>query len=687
MKKRISKKSPTKLNTKEYIFLGTLFLSVLFVVSTGLIFRDLMINVVKDTTFHKSESLVIEGKGQQIFPHTESVYELKASPDQANTDVVMVRLDFENATVVDFKPEQKFLVIGVCENGKAFYENKICVDLGNTAGIISENEKLGEIKLRFGSQNSFSVLTAEGNGFFNGNELSLNENTAMNFESDSFLPMTGEETSSTFDLTNYPLFLGITAFIILASAGGVVYLVFRKDSKDTKEKVARVVTVVGVVVLLGGVFYVSNIIVNRNTAPEESSALSIGPEKIANTKEMACPELIKEEFKWYNKWFVYDPLFYCANHWDKFASLPNVAIDKRFFEIFREVKCYECISCQKDIAGSVKSCAKPTSTATVIIGKSEVGSKEKPDINEATTCVEDGDYYYYETGIKCCSGDENYEWDFSIQRNVCGTSSSPEKENTIEGKTQVDKSPNLLENCTEIKNNGWLGGTGSYCSTSPEGWLIQCNGNGTVPSSGSGKECEEGCQREPAGKADYCKEDAPTSSPNTSIINNSSSGISDSTSTTSQNTQSTTTTSGAVACGKMGCATDSDCAGYVDNVQEGSATCDEAASHNPSDQQCVKICKNGYAKNDPCTCSTTTPDTVICGAMDSNSDKILNFIDMHDFLKVYNKTCSNNPVSTWSCGGQDVNADKTINNVDHHAFLANYYTKVADCTGMPGSTQ
>ena len=65
------------------------------------------------------------------------------------------------------------------------------------------------------------------------------------------LPLTGTE-DTTVDLTNYPLFLGITGFIIIAGLGGLLYLVFKKDSKDNKRSLAKIFTVLGILVLSGG---------------------------------------------------------------------------------------------------------------------------------------------------------------------------------------------------------------------------------------------------------------------------------------------------------------------------------------------------------------------------------------------------------------------------------------------------
>jgi hypothetical protein len=68
--------------------------------------------------------------------------------------------------------------------------------------------------------------------------------------SQGVLPLTGTEDSS-IDLTNYPLFLGVTGFIIVVGVGGLIYLVLKKDTKAKRGRTARVLTILGIIVLSG----------------------------------------------------------------------------------------------------------------------------------------------------------------------------------------------------------------------------------------------------------------------------------------------------------------------------------------------------------------------------------------------------------------------------------------------------
>jgi hypothetical protein len=89
------------------------------------------------------------------------------------------------------------------------------------------------------------------------------------------LPLTGEE-ATTFDFTNYPLFLAVTGFIIFVGAGGLVYLVFRKDKVGGKKRrIARITTMFGVLFLAGGVLLISYAIGNNTDEVVDIKATTI----------------------------------------------------------------------------------------------------------------------------------------------------------------------------------------------------------------------------------------------------------------------------------------------------------------------------------------------------------------------------------------------------------------------------
>lgn len=720
MKKSQKMKSPSKISFKDYLFLGVFFIAIVFVISSCLIFRDVMITALRDSNANDKQSIVLEGDGKQLSPNSEATFIIKANPNQSDSRVVSLRLEFKNVTVTGFKIEPTFISIGACEDGNVFTSNKICADLGDINGIIGSNEKLGEIRLRFGSDNTFSVLTTKGNGFYNGEKLALDEKTILDFNGISILPLTGGETTTNFNITDYPLFIGITVFIIVVGTGGLIFIAIKKDLKNKDKKIGKVATVFGIVILSSGVLLISNSLMKNNTAPLDIKAEVPTP---AFATMINCPESIQDNFN--SSW--------CTQKFNRFScsqkivpygnGLPDVAI--KCLTLFEHPSCYSCKECSetsdsvrcspaivtdtssslclsnmwegagiycvgnaqincdgnqkmtsrldfKDENACLASCSSSSSCKMadckqiVHNGKWTSGSLNC-SINPSgwlVSCNSDGSMGNESVWKKCTSGCQK------------GTGNNPDQcieditlaNKPIEDKTLADKS-----NCSKLKAGNLWGGAGLYCSTNPESYLIRCDSNGS--NIGSGTYCQYGCEKMPVGQSDRCKTNTTSNNGNTdtSGTNNYQ--------TSSNQTEITTK----VACGKTGCLYDTDCEGYVDNKTEGTATCAEVVGNDPSKQTCTKLCKYGYVNNNVCACATSAPSTDgDCGPMDTNSDKILNYIDMYEFIKVYNKTCTNEPVASWTCGGQDSNNDKVIDYKDEYAMVVNYYPNVLDCSGMPG---
>lgn len=705
MKTLTGKKSDLKVTYKDYIFLGLFFIAILFVVSSCLIYRDVLIMAFKDSNIASGQPLIFEKELGREESETESVYTIKANPNQAQAKVITLKLKFENAEVLGFETESKFFVIGTCDGGKKYLSNKVCADLGITEGTINNEEKLGSIKLKFNSDQEITIKSEKGNGFYNGTELVLNENLSISFKPDFILPLTGEEESS-FDLTNYPLFLAVNIFIILVGFGGFVFLMVKKDKKIKEGKAAKIVSIFGILFLMGGTFFIINNISNKNLSIGKSNALAqITNSKYCNTIQNATSDVTKVNL--YNTYY-YKSEFpsgkvknqISINGTLQNADPPSYDIDSAYsFQINKTDKVVWRIAdmnssdykdCLVYTPDTTPTCNQtPNSCPSILPCCSGICGLD----GKCRDCVEDNRVF----SIKktCCNGTEpinmNPGWK-CLTGNSCSCNASLTElictdtyssmtcaygcdPNLNKCNTTPSSGPDIAANCQQIKNNGWLGGAGYYCSVSPEGWLITCAADGTPGNTGAGKKCSGTCVKQPAGTPDYCSEDAAPSGgvePTSNPINNP--------------TQAVNTTDGGIACGNFGCTKDEDCEGFKDNKTEGSTSCDEVVGNDPSKQKCVKICKYGFENNNVCSCSQTPPPTETdCGPMDANDDKIINYIDMYAFIKVYNKSCNGEPLSSWSCGGQDSNNDKFIDYKDEYAMVANYYPLVANCTGMPGS--
>ena len=215
----------TKLSKRNVLVLVVQLVFTLFVVFLGIVIRDYLLFSVVQSDQKKADTLVLEGENINIQPYSTVNYFLKANPDLSNTRVVTVRMDFSNATIVDFRAKDNFVAIGVCTNGRSFEDHKLCVDLGKLDNDIQANESVAEVTLKFEDTTNFTVAMDSGNGFYNGQVLNKNENTALNYDGLSTLPMTGEENFKGFNISDYKIFLFLSGIIILGGFAGLGYLV------------------------------------------------------------------------------------------------------------------------------------------------------------------------------------------------------------------------------------------------------------------------------------------------------------------------------------------------------------------------------------------------------------------------------------------------------------------------------
>jgi hypothetical protein len=134
-----------------------------------------------------------------------------------------------------------------------------------------------------------------------------------------------------------------------------------------------------------------------------------------------------------------------------------------------------------------------------------------------------------------------------------------------------------------------------------------------------------------------------------------------------------TVTSGDYQCGQTGCTKDSDCATGLPEYE-----CDESSTNWPDNNKCIKVCPSGETRIDDCTCSGSG-GLYQCGPIDIDSNGLINYIDLANFRKVYNKTCSDSPYQGGGCKGADTNNDGRINYKDLSSFASRYYPKALTC--------
>lgn len=70
---------------------------------------------------------------------------------------------------------------------------------------------------------------------------------------------------------------------------------------------------------------------------------------------------------------------------------------------------------------------------------------------------------------------------------------------------------------------------------------------------------------------------------------------------------------------------------------------------------------------------------LMCGALDVNADRILNYIDYQAMIVVYNHECYDS-YPHQGCGGKDTNEDGVVNFIDLHYLVNHQYPTYVNCT-------
>lgn len=70
---------------------------------------------------------------------------------------------------------------------------------------------------------------------------------------------------------------------------------------------------------------------------------------------------------------------------------------------------------------------------------------------------------------------------------------------------------------------------------------------------------------------------------------------------------------------------------------------------------------------------------LVCGPIDVNGDRILNYIDYQAMIVVYNHSCSDT-YPELGCGGKDTNSDGVVNYIDMHYLVNHQFPTYTDCT-------
>jgi hypothetical protein len=174
---------------------------------------------------------------------------IKANPPDDDQSVALIRLELKNAEVINVETVKE-MTIGVCDSG-LLTDNSICVDVADPNKIVA-GEDLLYAYIRWGQSGRSQLVTAESNGYFNG-QLLTHMGEQVYADIGGVLPYTGEE--DTYNST-------VNTFIIVAALFGLSLLTLLLLSRKSKV-LKRVSMVFGVVFILsmalGAIYIASNI--------------------------------------------------------------------------------------------------------------------------------------------------------------------------------------------------------------------------------------------------------------------------------------------------------------------------------------------------------------------------------------------------------------------------------------------
>lgn len=131
------------------------------------------------------------GFGDQLrFPGMVEEIEIKAQPANIEDIVALLRLEVENALILDFIPAADMVMLPACENGEAFIDNKVCADIANPDGFTS-GQTLGTLKLQWLEGDTATIRYTDDNGYFDNQDVYSVDIEPLVIALDSELPMTG----------------------------------------------------------------------------------------------------------------------------------------------------------------------------------------------------------------------------------------------------------------------------------------------------------------------------------------------------------------------------------------------------------------------------------------------------------------------------------------------------------------
>jgi hypothetical protein len=473
----------------------------------------------------------------------------------------------------------------------------------------------------------------------------------------------------------------VTAVIVVGCITGAAILFFKTKGKEKKNKFMKIATLSGIIVMAGGAIFISTNLRNNQNQVEDTSAstecasegepfeitrpcctgLEIGSGNICITKATPRPTAIP------------DPQTAC--------ELTEYTCQNPTKPVCFGIVCVECIQEGGANKGGQKCCPS-------LVEKSGSCVKEPVDLDPTKDC---------DFSDEACKNNKINKYCFEM---IC-VKCIPENGNFIHAqpccpglikdgnKCKKDANPASTD-CAKLRSDPsrW-GKAGMYCSLNPQGYLISCTDEGTAGTDPRAKKCTTGCIVAAIGKNDYCKEDTPIKTPTGDPPPPP--GYS-STPTAKTPTPPITTPVGGSPTPPITTPVGSSPTPPITTPVGGSPT-PTGISPTPTGGSPTPPITTPVGGSPTPTGGSPTPTGVSptpsiygveCKPMDVDNNKLLNYIDLYQFIMVYNKQCGNDLTNAYStaCGAQDNNRDKKIDYIDFYALIVYYSPKVSDCSGM-----
>ncbi|HOY46216.1 MAG TPA: hypothetical protein PKU95_01125 [Candidatus Dojkabacteria bacterium] len=186
----------------------------------------------------KEEEIFI---GQRI-PGTVEELTLKADPQTSLDSVWLIRMRFENASIISVY-SLKGMLLPACENQKTFTDDLICADLAWNSPFLAGEETV-KIKVQWGVDGRIYRLDTD--AYYNGEDLSIN-----NFK--YYPQVAGATTDTQISFTPSALILLSIGCVLIFSAGVGIFIVQKEArNKEVASRISRTIVLSGMALLAVG---------------------------------------------------------------------------------------------------------------------------------------------------------------------------------------------------------------------------------------------------------------------------------------------------------------------------------------------------------------------------------------------------------------------------------------------------